>query len=54
MVNSFSVDYVGLYVNYTNISLFTILGKISNLASTYESSPFVEVAIFSDVMLVSN
>ena len=31
MVSNFSVDQVGLYINWTNTSLFTILGKLSTL-----------------------
>ena len=32
MVNNFSVDWVGLYVNWANISLFIILGKFPNFS----------------------
>ena len=31
MVNNFSVDQVDLYINWTNTSLLTIIGKHPNL-----------------------
>ena len=31
MVNNFSVDWVGLYVNWANNSLIIILGKLPTL-----------------------
>ena len=48
MVNNFSFDWEGLYRNWANTSLFIIL------ESTCKKSPFIKVAIFSDVILVSN
>ena len=45
MVNIILVDYVGLYINWANNSLFIILAKLA---------PFIKVAIFSDVTLVPN
>ena len=44
-VNKASLHQAGLYINWANTSLFIILGALS---------PFVKVAIFSDVILVSN
>ena len=39
MVNNFSVDYVGLYINWTNTSLFINLGKLSTLNLPIENHP---------------
>ena len=50
MVNHFSVDQVDLYLNWTNTSLFIILGKLPTL----NLPPFIKVAIFSDEILVLN
>ena len=44
MVNNFSVDKVGLYINWANIYLFIILDKLQTL----------NLPIFSDEILVSN
>ena len=55
VVNHFSVDWVGLYINWANTSLFIILGKFPTLnLATYKKPPFIKVAIISDVILVSN
>ena len=54
-VNNFSVDWVGLYINWANTSLFIIHGKFPTLnLATYKKPPFIKVAIISDVILVSN
>ena len=39
MVNNFSVDKVDLYINWTNIALFIILGKLPALNRPIESHP---------------
>ena len=54
MVNNFSVDLVGLYINWDKTSLFIIHGKLPTLKSTYKKPPFIRVAFFSDVILVPN
>ena len=55
MVNNFSVDQVGLYINWANTSLFIILGKLPTLNLPIKSHPSLrQLAIFSDVILVSN
>ena len=54
LVNNFSVDYSGLYVNYANTTLFISFLIHSNFESAYKKPPFNKVAIFSDVILVSN
>ena len=64
MVNNFSVDWVGLYVNWANNSLIIILGKLPTYKnptykkpylpdSTYKNPVLINVVIFSDVVLVS-
>ena len=50
MVNNFSVEKVDLYINWGNTFLFII----SNFESTDKKPPFTKVAIFSDIVLVSN
>ena len=52
MVNNFSVDWVGLYINWANTFLFIILDKLLTLNLPIKSH--LKVAIFSDVILVSN
>ena len=37
MVNYFSVDYIGLYINWANTSLFIILGKLPKATLTWFS-----------------
>ena len=54
MVNNFSIDYVGLYINWTNTSLFIILGKLSTLNLPIEKPSFIKVASFAAVISVSN
>ena len=54
MVNNFSVDYIGLCINWASTSLFIIFGKLSTLNLPIKSHPSFKVAIFSDVILVSN
>ena len=39
MVNNFSVDYVGLSINWANTSLFIILGKRPTLNLPIKSHP---------------
>ena len=45
MVNNFSVDSIGLYINWVNSSLFIILGK--RTSSTHIKPQLIKVAIFS-------
>ena len=52
MVNNFSVDWVGLYINWANTFLFIILDKLLTLNLPIKSH--LKVTIFSDVILVSN
>ena len=55
MVKNFSVDWVGLYTNWANTSLFIILRKFPTInLATYKKPPFIKVAIISDMILVSN
>ena len=55
MVNNFSVDWVGVYINWANTSIFIILGKFLTLnVATFKKPPFIKAVIISDVILVSN
>ena len=54
MVNNFSVDKVGSYINWDNNCLFIILGKLPTLNLPIKSHPSFKFAIFSNVILVPN
>ena len=43
MVNNFSVDSVGLYINWAKTSLLIILGSVE---STYKKPPIIKVASY--------
>ena len=53
-LDTFSVYYASLYINWTNISLFIIPVTIPSFESAYKKPPFIKKAIFSDVILVSD
>ena len=40
MLNNFSVDQMALYKNWTNTSLFIILGKLRTLKLPVKSDPY--------------
>ena len=55
MVHNFSVNFLGLYINWANTSLFIILGKFLTLNLPKKKPTFIKVAaILSDTILVSN
>ena len=54
MVNNFSVDSVGLYINWANTSLCIIPGELPTLNLPIKSYPSLRWLSFSDVILVSN
>ena len=54
MVNNFSVDLVGLYINWANTSLCIIPGELPTLSLPIKSYPSLRCLSFSDVILVSN
>ena len=54
MVNNFSVDLVGLYINWANTSLCIIPGELPTLNLPTKSYPSLRWLSFSDVILVLN
>ena len=54
IVNNFSVDQVGLYINRSNTSLSIILDKLPTLNLPIKSHTSLRQLFFSDVILVSN
>ena len=54
MVNNFSVDHVGLNINWANTSLCIIFNKLPTLNLPIKSYPSLRWLFFSNVILVSN
>ena len=54
MVNNFSVDLVGLYINWAKTSLSIIHGKLPTLNIPIKSHPSLEQPLLSDIILVPN
>ena len=52
MINNFSVDWLGLYINLANTIYHSY--QTPNFESTYKEPPFIRLALFSDIVLVSN